>query len=173
MGLAPQLDPRLTVVAFQAPRVYGPGYSWFDIQFDEGGITFNEEQAWEALGVLAAEIETLREENGRLFVGGFSQGGAMTMGVIMTRPELLSGALILSGRMADHYEPNDRVRGLPVLVQHGRFDNVSPAENGRRIATYLEAAGAQVKHKEYPMGHEVSFNSLVDLKQWIDTRIES
>jgi phospholipase/carboxylesterase len=69
--------------------------------------------------------------------------------------------------MADHYEPNEKVRGLPVLVQHGLHDNVIPVENGRRIATYLRAVGADVQHKDYPMGHEVSFNSLVDLKLWL------
>ncbi len=154
--------------------MYGPGYSWFDIYFEERGITFDEEQAWEALGHLADQIAQLPGELGlassKVFVGGFSQGAAMTMGVIMTRPEMLAGAMILSGRMADRYEPNDGVRGLPVLVQHGQFDNVIPVENGRRIATYLRDAGAEVEHHEYPMGHEVSLQSLLDLKMWLGKR---
>ncbi len=175
MGLAPQLAPTLNIVAFRAPRAYGPGFSWFDIQFDAQGITFNEAQAQDALGGLIKEIEALPEElqigDAGLFVGGFSQGAAMTMGVLMTKPDLLAGAVILSGRMANHYEPNDGVRNLPVLVQHGLYDNVIPVENGRRIASYLTNAGAQVQHQDYPMAHEVSMQSLTDLKSWLDQRV--
>ena len=168
LGLAPMLDPRLHLVAYRAPRPYGSGYSWFDITWDGITITFNESQAAESLAALALDIASLVSdiEQPQLYVGGFSQGAAMTLGLLPELQSSLSGALVLSGRKSESLVLPD-LEGLPVLVQHGLYDNVIPVENGHRIRDDLAAAEAEVTYREYAMGHEVSTQSLADLGEWL------
>jgi phospholipase/carboxylesterase len=172
MGVAPYLDPRLHVVSYRAPRLYGPGYSWFDIEWNEGGLRFDEDQAADSLQILLTE---LREFEGRsLLVGGFSQGAAMTLGVLFALGRRLGGAMMLSGRMSQSFLERQRapeIAGIPCLVQHGIYDNVIPVEHGRQIDTALRALGAEVEYREYPMGHEVSLESISDLGAWLTTRL--
>ena len=59
------------------------------------------------------------------------------------------------------------LEGVPALVQHGLNDPVLPAEGSRWAVQALEKFGAQVRHIEYPMGHEVSYESLRDLKEFL------
>jgi phospholipase/carboxylesterase len=173
MGLASELDPRLHLVSYRAPRAYGPGYSWFDIQWDGDTIHFDEQQAEEALGILQREIDMLPAELGvdpdSIMIAGFSQGGAMTTALLASRPSI-KGAMVLSGRLSKHLKVPE-IPKTPVLVQHGLYDNVIPIESARRITRVLTDAGADVTHREYPMGHEVSQDSLRDLAAWLTAQL--
>jgi phospholipase/carboxylesterase len=133
-------------------------------------ITFNEQQAAESLQALIEDISALRTSDERLLVGGFSQGAAMTVAMLASQPTLLDGALILSGRKSESLVVPE-LNGLPVLVQHGLYDNVIPVDNGHLIRDDLAAAGAEVTYREYAMGHEVSMQSLGDLQSWLQKQL--
>ena len=45
-GLAPQLDPRFTIVSARGPLTRGPGsYAWFPVQFVPGGFVIDPDEA--------------------------------------------------------------------------------------------------------------------------------
>ena len=86
-------------------------------------------------------------------LGGFSQGGAMTLDVGFKFP--LAGRMILSGYRHGPIAPiSDQA---PVLMVHGAVDSVVPVAVARETRDRLVEAGAPVKFIEFPtMGHEVS-----------------
>ncbi len=180
MGLASELDERLCVVSLRAPgRCEFGGYAWFDVTWDENGVHADEEGALAARELVLTELESLPEALGfqpaKLFLGGFSQGAMMTLGVALNSPQILSGAILLSGRLLPKFVPNevspDLIR-LPFLIQHGVADQVVPVAEAREAKRFLEGMGVPLAYQEYPMGHEISFESLENIRIWLSNQIE-
>lgn len=170
LSFAPMLSPELTVVAYRAPLEYGPGYSWFPIEFDANGMRLDSDAALTSLEQLMAELGVLRESTQKLILGGFSQGAIMTSGVLARAPELIDGALLMSGRLFPPFfaeaKSAERV-DLPVLAQHGIYDDVLTVQGGRDLANAVRGLGYSPEWKEYAMAHQVSEESLDDIVAWL------
>ena len=96
----------------------------------------------------------------RVYLMGFSQGAMMSGWVALTRPELVAGAALMSGRVPEELreqiaEP-EQLAGKPLLVIHGTRDEVLPIQNGRASRDLLQRLPVDLTYREYPMGHEVS-----------------
>ena len=175
MGLSRELDPSLLVVCLRAPLEYGyGGYAWFDVRWEADGVHVDSEQALLSREIL---LETLRAlpgylgvEPSKTFLGGFSQGAMMSLGIAAIAPEDFTGILLLSGRVLPEFvsgQRPDAFKLLPFLVQHGTQDPVLPVAGAREIRQLLEGEGCPVSYFEYEMAHEISFESLVDMKIWM------
>lgn len=100
-------------------------------------------------------INTLPETTGiplsRTILGGFSQGGAMTLDVGLRLP--LAGLMVLSGYL--HAPPQLGTSFPPVLLLHGTQDTVVPIRAAYRAREHLKSLGVAVQYEEFNMGHEV------------------
>ena len=106
----------------------------------------------------------------RTVLGGFSQGAVMTYALGLGRGRPRPAALVaMSGFIptVPGFEANLEVPLPPVAVGHGTFDSVISVEWGRRAREQLEAAGAEVLYREYPLPHAVDPGFLVELAPWI------
>ena len=56
-----------------------------------------------------------------------------------------------------------------ILIQHGSLDPMVDIDRGRRIRDVLSEAGQAPHYIEYSMGHEISNESLFDLRDWLAT----
>ncbi|MEM6451144.1 MAG: esterase [Cyanobacteria bacterium P01_D01_bin.105] len=92
----------------------------------------------------------------KTIMGGFSQGGAMTLDVGPRLP--LAAMLILSSY--SHAPIPKCITPRPVLVLHGRQDPVVPIEKALDTKSQLETQSLQVTYQEFDMGHEVSLDAL-------------
>ena len=174
ISLAEMFAPEIEVVSFRAPLPYGPGFSWFPIEFDEHGIRVDGVQCLDAIDRLLGELQILRDQTSKLIVGGFSQGAIMTSGVLAKEPAMLNGAVMMSGRYLPAFfdaAEQDIEPALPMLVQHGIYDPVLPIEGARELRGALVELGYAPEYREYPMGHEVSQSSLADLNDWLSRQI--
>ncbi len=181
LPLAAHLDPRLLVVSLRAPREYPVmGYSWFDIDWSTVPPAYDLAQAEESRAAVAALLPELARKHGadpaRTFLFGFSQGGAMALAVALTRPELLRGLVVHSGRLV----PDLRARAaspaalaaLEALVLHGVDDPVLPVERGREIRDFLEPLlGGRLRYAEHEAAHEITERSLGDVASWLEARL--
>lgn len=172
IGIADELRLPYTVVSVRAPQAYAMGgFAWFDVTWAESGLGMDAASAQKSRDQLAAFIRDLPQEldvRPKIVVlGGFSQGAMMAFGVAGAFPGIVQGLLLLSGAPLPAFaEPAD-FRDLPTLVQHGLYDPLLPVAQGRRLAETLGEAGAKVQYREYPMGHEVSLESLQDARSWL------
>jgi phospholipase/carboxylesterase len=111
----------------------------------------------------------------RLVLGGFSQGGVMTyaLGLGAGRPR--PAALFALSSFVPTVEGFDLDLGPPlppVAIGHGTLDPVIPVEFGRAARELLEAAGAEVLYREYPLPHAIDPGFARQVSDWIRVRLD-
>ena len=176
-GLAVAGDPRILHLLVRGPLVLGPGgFGWFQVNFTAQGPVIDATQAENGRQRLAAFIENLQRETGlgpeRTVVAGFSQGGIMSAGLALTRPDLVAGFGLLSGRIlpeiAPHIAGQDALAGLSGFVSHGLRDNVLPVAWAERSDAWLKELGVAFRSRRYPAGHEITVDMEQDFQAWLN-----
>jgi len=179
IGLADYLDDRLLIVSVRATLSMGGGaYAWFSIVYTPSGIEYDQEEAEagaKALEKAVDEILAAYEVNRRcVFLGGFSQGAIMSLSVALGQPEKFAGVLVMSGRVppssVEKADPQ-RVRDLSIFAAHGKWDEVIPVDYARHMREALEELPVDLTYREYPMGHQVSAESLADIDAWMRSKL--
>lgn len=89
----------------------------------------------------------------RTILSGFSQGGAMTLDVGLTLP--VAGLVSLSGYLHAKPKPTVGASLPPVLIVHGKQDDIVPLSEAQRARDSLRSLGVAVKYQEFDMGHEI------------------
>jgi phospholipase/carboxylesterase len=182
MGLAPMLDPRFFVVSARAPITLQHGsYGWYHVQFTPTGHVMNPEEAEASrvriLRFVDEVIDSYNVDPDQVYVMGFSQGCIMSLSACLTEPRRFAAVVGMSGRLLPDVlhkaAPEDEIRGLPVLIVHGTDDSVLSIEYGRAIRDALEKLPVELTYREYPMGHQVTNESLGDIEKWLAKRLDS
>lgn len=98
---------------------------------------------------------------------GFSNGANIAAALLLLKPEVLSGAILLRAMVPLSDPPSPRLDGKPVLLLSGQADPIVPASNSARLAALLSQAGASVSHKILPAGHQLSQADVTLARNWI------
>jgi len=177
LSLAPHLAPGAVVVTPEAPHPglpwgYGPGWAWYRFMGDNLPEPHSFEASQQALAEFLAEIPgRLPVRTGPVVLGGFSQGGTMSVAYALRNPGAVPLVLCLSGFLADHPTVRatpDSVRGTKFFWGHGTMDPSIPFAMGEQGRAALRAAGAEMEARDYPMGHGISPEEAGDIRQWIE-----
>jgi phospholipase/carboxylesterase len=180
-GLAPYLDERFLIISVRAPNTLGPGsYAWFEVAFTPQGPVINPAQAEASRKALITFLDEAVTAYGadpqQVYLMGFSQGAIMSASVALTRPKLVAGGVLMSGRILPQIQPliasDEELSGLPLLVVHGTADMVLPIANGRASHQLLSSLPVELTYHEYKMGHEVSQESLADVTVWLTAQLD-
>jgi phospholipase/carboxylesterase len=119
---------------------------------------------------LAAWLDGIGVPLERTVLGGFSQGAVMTyaLGLGIGRPRP-AGLIALSGFIptVPGFEL-DLSAPLPrVAIGHGTYDDVISVEWSRRAREQLEAAGAEIRYREYPLSHAINPRFVPELRAFV------
>lgn len=175
-AMTPYLDSRFFVVSARAPISLGPsGFAWFNIEFTPQGIEADAAQAersgFKLFRFLDEVIERHDLDPSCVFLLGFSQGAMMGLTLGLVRPDKVAGVVSMSGRLPPEViarsATREALQGLPVFVSHGVLDQVIPVSFGREARDALAALPVALTYREYPMGHEVTEESLRDATGWL------
>ncbi len=154
--------------------------AWYDIsgteiahRQDETGIRESMQQIDALLAREAARGITPQ----RQFIAGFSQGGAITLSLLVRRREVLAGAIALStylplADLAEH-EWVEAASAIPLFMAHGSLDPVVSQGLGLMSREWLTRHGFKVDWHSYPMPHSVSMDEIRQLTQWIGERLRA
>ncbi len=153
--------------------------SWYDIlSLGPGGRSLDLQQLEGSAQRVIELIEAQRASGidaKRIFLAGFSQGGAVVLHTAFLRwAEPLGGVLALSTyapTFSDSLTLNDIQRSRPVLCLHGSQDDVVPPALGRAAHDFLAARGVPVGWHDYPMAHEVLGEEVRDIAEWLEERL--
>jgi phospholipase/carboxylesterase len=177
MGLADAIDPRLTIVSARGPYRLGFGYTWYDMPRIGSPDPVTIRKSIDKLGKFIPEIiEAYDIDPQRLYLMGFSQGGILSSALALMMPGCFCGVVMHSSYVpttADLPIQLEAVRGLPFFVAHGKYDGIIPITLGRAGAEYLREAGADLTYTEYPIGHQISEESLYDLSEWLTNKVDA
>ncbi|HLZ25412.1 MAG TPA: alpha/beta fold hydrolase [Ktedonobacterales bacterium] len=179
-GLASALDPRFLILSLRAPNVIGPdSYAWFTFTPAPGvnRINANQEEASRQLllRVIPEAVAAYGADPARVYLMGFSQGAIMSASVTLTRPDLVAGAVLMSGRILPEIKPliapAEALRGLPILVVHGTRDSMLPITHGHASRETLSTLPVALTYREYDMPHTITDASLADIAAWLTARL--
>jgi|TARA_B110000240_G_C13266057_1_gene353750 phospholipase/carboxylesterase len=137
------------------------GYAWFPIE------DFNISNSENLLDKTINEILDMFKNNiDEVYIGGFSQGGMMTLNSNFSNSSLFKGAIILSSRSIQKYDIKLKSK-TKIFMSHGTEDSIIPVEEGRDTKNKLNKLGFEVDYNEYNIGHEISMEVINNLKIWI------
>lgn len=106
----------------------------------------------------------------RCVLGGFSQGGMLSIDVALHAPMSPAGLAVLSGSLINEREWRSRAAaraGLPVFQSHGQYDCILPFVTGTWVRDLLRSAGCEVEFVEFPGGHEIPWSVLSRLAEFL------
>lgn len=187
LPVAEALQQRLSTTRFVLPQAptqavtINNGWampSWYDIIAMSPARAINQAQLEQSAQSVIDLIEAQRDSGidpKRIFLAGFSQGGAVVYHTAFLRwPGPLGGVIALST-----YAPtfNEDLKlsllqaGIPVLALHGAHDNVVLPSMGRAAFECLTHNQVKAQWKDYPMAHEVVPEEIRDIGDWLSGQL--
>ena len=160
----------------QAPE----GKMWYGLPSDYSFFsspTFRDQpELKESRSLLLDWLRSLEDSTGvplsQTILGGFSQGGAMTIDVGLNLVGLdlpLAGLMVLSGYLhAPLMVARSPAKVPPILLVHGQFDPVVPLSAAQHMQQDLLKLGASVQYFELNMGHEIQPVVLSHMQSFIE-----
>ncbi len=170
-GLQPLLPADWSLVTPRAPFAgapwgYGPGYAWYRYIEGDRVATDTLEQS---LDLLQEFLSGLPQSIGfaprRIVLGGFSQGGTMSLAYVITRPGSVAAAFNFSGFLAAHVELDESGAAPPappIFWGHGTGDPAIPIALAERGRARLRRAGAKMVARDYRIGHWIAEEEVAD-----------
>merc|ERR1719397_151257 len=108
----------------------------------------------------------------RVMLGGFSQGGAVSLRAALTTTHPLAGCIALSCYLPGDSSSYTNPASTPVFQAHGEQDGVVSLERGRLAANIVSGLVADHKFITYPdMMHEATMEEGDDVKTWINEKL--
>ncbi|OZY41983.1 carboxylesterase [Pseudomonas fragi] len=152
--------------------------SWYDIKAMSPARSISEEELEESADMVIGLIEAQRQSGidaNRIFLAGFSQGGAVVFHTAYLKWQgPLGGVIALSTYAPTFTETlplSASQQRIPALCLHGQYDDVVQNAMGRTAYERLKVAGVSVTWQEYPMGHEVLPEEIRDIGTWLAKRL--
>ncbi|WP_353334227.1 alpha/beta hydrolase [Bacteroides sedimenti] len=175
-SISDRLPDDFLVVSARAPHKIDNGsYAWYQVNFSTAIPTINYEQTKKSKSIILQFISQLKNEQQfdekRIYLCGFSQGAIMSYIVGLTRPDIVHGIAIMSGRLLDEIKPSiypdDMLKRLKVFISHGTNDSILNIQFARDSLSYLKMLGINPTYKEYPEDHVINSEMLNDLIGWL------
>ncbi|MBN8739896.1 MAG: carboxylesterase [Lysobacterales bacterium 69-70] len=152
--------------------------AWYDIKGTDIASRQDEAGVRESMTQLDALIAREADRGvpaERVFLAGFSQGGAIVLAGGVRHARRLGGVVALSTYLpidaTTAAERSPANADLPVFMAHGSHDPVVPQPLGARSRDILRGLGYRVDWHSYPMAHSVCAEEIADLRQWLGLRL--
>ncbi|MDN4503063.1 dienelactone hydrolase family protein [Alteromonadaceae bacterium BrNp21-10] len=155
-----------------------PMRAWYDIKSMEldkrADATGVRESADLVEALILQEIAAGIPAN-KIVLAGFSQGGVIALHLGTRFNQQLAGIMALSTYMSEPdtltNEASEANKSTPILMCHGRMDDVVPMTFGRQALNQLEANHYPVEWHDYPMQHNVCAEEILKISQWLQSRL--
>lgn len=162
-ALAPDrslLSPRGKVLENGMPRFFR---RLAEGVFDEQDVI---RRAHELADFIVAAGETYKLS--KPVVVGFSNGANIAAAILLLRPEVLSGAILLRAMVPLKNPPKAELDQKRVLIISGASDPIIPASNATLLVTMLKDAHADVQHETIPTGHNLTQIDVTLANKWLN-----
>tara|TARA_Y100000589_G_C27159539_1_gene632187 strand:+ start:1152 stop:1838 length:687 start_codon:yes stop_codon:yes gene_type:complete len=188
IGLSDIMDPRLKIIAAQAPIDLGPhgmpgGRAWFHLHQDERGeIRYDQETAFQCIDIAAEFIDQHSGDSESAAPGvlamGFSQGAMIAHALLLQQKAKLDGIAACSGRLVEEMFRDGMgnsecvPENMPILLTHGSLDPLIPIQNGHALRDFYASTPAQLTWVEEPIGHGIGPRSAEALSNWSRSAVD-
>lgn len=155
-----------------------PMRAWYDItgmkltdREDRAGIFESEAAIRDVLLKQQADGFSLD----KIFLAGFSQGGAMALFTGLSTHDSLAGVIVLSGYLPLASEVKTNLqKDTPMFIASGDYDPlVLSSWTGQCVEHLRDKGYTHVTWHRYPMEHSICAEEVRDLELWIDNILAS
>ncbi len=177
-GLRPLLPADWSLVTPRAPFPaapwgYGPGYAWYRYEEEDRVVTDTlEESLSQVDDFLGAARKILGFRPGRIILGGFSQGGTVSLAYAITRPGAVTAVLNFSGFLAAWVELDESGAApppTPIFWGHGTGDPAIPIALAEKGRSRLRRSGAKLLARDYRVGHWITAEEVADAVAMVES----
>jgi len=175
-GLRSSLPGEWSIVTPRAPFPgqpwgYGQGFAWYRYLEEDRVVDETMQESLTQLdGFLARLPSAIGFTPGRVLLGGFSQGGTMSMAYALTRPGAVAAALNFSGFLAAWLRLDESGAApppTPIFWGHGTGDPNIPFSLAERGRARLHRAGANLVTRDYRIGHWIDATEVADAVEMV------
>ncbi|WP_198333278.1 alpha/beta hydrolase [Legionella clemsonensis] len=163
------LDAPVRPVTINSGMAMRAWYDIFELRFttreDKEGILNSEE---EILQVIHAQTEQGMPSD-KIFLAGFSQGGAMALHTALHLTYPLGGVIALSAYLplASECRPS-LAKGTPIFLGFGTYDTIVLPAWSKMTIDWLLAQGYQnLSWHTYAMEHSICMEEIKELSTWL------
>ena len=146
------------------------GFTWFDgLPPDANSLRSARSRLNEFVDVALKRFPTPED---KVVIAGFSQGALMALDVGLRRDDV-AGIVAMSGALDERDLPDVSARKeRRVLIVHGTLDEMINVNMARRARRVLESQGFDPEYHEFPMGHQVTQQSMAVIGEFIRKCLE-
>ena len=151
--------------------------AWYDILLmEQNQRVINEDDLEASVRRLEAIVVNAINQGvpaNRIFLVGFSQGGAVAYEAALRISPNIAGVVAMSTYLARELHTIEVAASaqLPILVLHGDQDDVVTPVMCDNALKQLRGLGFSPEEHRYPMAHEVSVPSLKQMGLWLQDRL--
>lgn len=143
--------------------------AWYDI------FSLDPEAPEDEQGIITAtqSIESLITSKlnyidpGRIFLAGFSQGGAVALHAFLHGTLKLGGVIALSTYIPLRTKAIPHTSNKSIFLAHGLSDEILPHSIGEQSKELLLSLGMQVDWHSYPIAHQICNAEIEDIRTWL------
>jgi predicted esterase len=169
MDLGRELSPTAAILSPRG-KVLERGMPRFFRRLAEG--VFDLEDLRARTGELADFVGAAAARYGfnprRVVAVGYSNGANIAASLLLLRPGMLAGAVLLHAMVPLVPEPLPALGATPVFLSGGRADTMIPARETERLAELLKKAGAAVALSWQPGGHSLTEAEIRAAGGWLN-----
>lgn len=148
--------------------------AWYDL-LDQNFVAREDEAGLKEAAAYFTQLIDREIERGmapeRIVIGGFSQGGAMSLMTGLRYSCPLAGIADLSGYLplapATGRERTAASRATPIFMGHGTRDGIVPLALADAARRHLAGWGYDITWRTYPMDHTIIEAEIRDLNIWL------
>ena len=152
--------------------------AWYDILSMEIERVIDTKQIIEssaAVGELIEQEVARGIPHEKIFIAGFSQGGAVAYEAALSYPKKLGGLIALSTYFATRKTIafNTANAQLPIFIGHGTVDNVVDESLGQQAKDALAQLNFHPEYHAYPIAHSVCMEEITAISTWLQVQLKS
>jgi len=159
------LSPRGKVLERGAPRFFR---RLAEGVFDQEDLARRTEELAQFIEAAAKTYELNRDG---IVAVGFSNGANIAASLLLRRPGLLRGAVLLSPMVPFEPATLPDLTGTSVFIGAGRADSIAPPAEAEHLAELLRRAGAAVHIHWEPGGHTLTDGEVEAARQWLSQSV--
>ncbi|MBA2341376.1 MAG: alpha/beta hydrolase [Pyrinomonadaceae bacterium] len=136
--------------------------------FDEADLKF---RATELADFIERAVARYGLDKDNIVAVGYSNGANIASAMMLLRPRLIRGAVLLRPMVPFVPESPPRLTDVPVFIAAGQFDPIISSEETEKLIALLRAAGADVSVYPVAAGHNLTSEEIERARLWLASRL--
>lgn len=165
---------QMSYISFRAPfeREYMGGYSWYP---HGCGAEERRRLADESIGGIMRLLDSSICRNRPTVCIGFSQGGYMSLRMVLAEPTMFDAAILMSPSFVGGLSDDERERLMHsrtrFLLCYGGDDTTIPRADQSRLRECLQRTG-RLTYRDYPQtAHAIVAREIQDIREFIQEMV--